>query len=137
MTIKVVEDWKPMKLSDLILECLKQGYGVSIDPDPLYLQRVVLSLRYRDLKIEYRFNFREESLIEKESMLALTLERLKSSIKAEFTKEELRKTVEIGEAPYGYCPKCGEVGISRERRPNGNDVCENGHTYPSSEAKFP
>ena len=32
---------------------------------------------------------------------------------------------------YGNCPICGADGISRERRPNGNDTCANGHTYPS------
>lgn len=32
---------------------------------------------------------------------------------------------------YGYCPTCGAKGISRERRVDGNDICENGHTYPS------
>ena len=35
---------------------------------------------------------------------------------------------------YGYCPRCGGRGYSRERRPNGNDKCVNGHTYPSLEA---
>jgi hypothetical protein len=35
-------------------------------------------------------------------------------------------------APYGYCPTCGGLGLSRERRPNGNDRCENGHEYQSS-----
>jgi hypothetical protein len=33
--------------------------------------------------------------------------------------------------PYGYCPRCGGIGLSRERRPNGDDRCENGHKYPS------
>lgn len=36
--------------------------------------------------------------------------------------------------PYGYCPHCREPGESRERRPNGNDRCKNGHVYPSSAA---
>lgn len=36
--------------------------------------------------------------------------------------------------PYGYCPACGAPGKTRERRPNGNDTCENGHTYPSAQA---
>ena len=36
--------------------------------------------------------------------------------------------------PYGYCPICGSPGKSRERRPNGNDKCHNGHTYPSHNA---
>jgi hypothetical protein len=35
---------------------------------------------------------------------------------------------------YGYCPKCGAIGVERERRPDGNDVCENGHTYKSKDA---
>lgn len=34
-------------------------------------------------------------------------------------------------APYGYCPICGEKGRSRERRLNGDDMCYNGHNYPS------
>ncbi len=33
---------------------------------------------------------------------------------------------------YGYCPYCAAPGVERERRPNGNDKCEAGHTYPSS-----
>lgn len=37
--------------------------------------------------------------------------------------------------PYGRCPVCGEPGKDRERRPNGNDTCPNGHSYPSSTAK--
>ena len=35
---------------------------------------------------------------------------------------------------YGKCPLCGAPGISRERQPNGNDKCSNGHTYPSRTA---
>ncbi len=35
---------------------------------------------------------------------------------------------------YGTCPNCGSPGVSRERRPYGNDKCENGHTYPSGAA---
>ena len=40
-------------------------------------------------------------------------------------------------AVYGYCPKCGAKGVQRERRPDGNDKCVNGHTYPSSKATPP
>jgi hypothetical protein len=36
--------------------------------------------------------------------------------------------------PYGRCPECGNRGISRERRPNGNDECTHGHVYPSRNA---
>ena len=38
------------------------------------------------------------------------------------------------EINYGFCPMCGAPGFSRERRPNGDDVCERGHKYPSLNA---
>lgn len=44
-------------------------------------------------------------------------------------------TMTMNEAPYGYCPLCGAPGGERERRPNGDDRCGNGHTYPSADAK--
>lgn len=47
---------------------------------------------------------------------------------------ELDTNRQPGEAPYGYCPKCGAEGYSRERRPGGNDKCAKGHTYPSAQA---
>ena len=28
---------------------------------------------------------------------------------------------------YGFCPECHAPGVVRERRPNGNDVCQAGH----------
>lgn len=37
--------------------------------------------------------------------------------------------------PYGFCPICGKPGVTRERRPDGNDTCTNGHTYKSSASK--
>ena len=37
-------------------------------------------------------------------------------------------------SPYGKCPTCGANGVTRERRPNGNDKCERGHEYPSASA---
>jgi len=33
---------------------------------------------------------------------------------------------------YGRCPTCGKHGVSRERRLCGNDICEDGHVYPSA-----
>lgn len=36
--------------------------------------------------------------------------------------------------PYGYCPYCWAEGYTRERRPDGNDVCTKGHSYPSKSA---
>lgn len=35
---------------------------------------------------------------------------------------------------YGACPMCGAPGVNRERRPNGDDTCANGHKYPSAKA---
>ncbi len=43
-------------------------------------------------------------------------------------------TEEQIETPYGYCPKCGAAGQQRERRPNGDDICEKGCKYPSRDA---
>ena len=40
-------------------------------------------------------------------------------------------------AVYGYCPECGAKGVMRERRPDGNDKCANGHTYQSCKATHP
>ena len=34
-------------------------------------------------------------------------------------------------ANYGYCPVCGAKGTSRERHPDGNTTCVNGHKYKS------
>lgn len=36
---------------------------------------------------------------------------------------------------YGFCPFCKAEGILREKRPNGDDRCSNGHSYPSSSAR--
>lgn len=36
--------------------------------------------------------------------------------------------------PYGYCPVCGSEIASRERRPDGNDICDEGHKFPSKDA---
>ena len=51
-------------------------------------------------------------------------------------KQALAQTQELV-AVYGYCPECGAKGVMRERRPNGNDKCANGHTYPSSASTPP
>lgn len=50
---------------------------------------------------------------------------------------ELGVERKVLDAPYGYCPRCGEKGSQRERRPNGNDLCVKGHSYPSKEAVKP
>jgi hypothetical protein len=38
---------------------------------------------------------------------------------------------------YGHCPVCGAKGVTRERRPGGDDRCANGHTYKSMHATTP
>ena len=62
-----------------------------------------------------------------------------------FTPDDLQDSLTIedcGEfmdglsyAPYGFCPVCKSVGVSRERRPNGDDICTDGHRYPSTSSK--
>lgn len=34
----------------------------------------------------------------------------------------------------GRCPRCLGLVVRRERRMNGNDVCENSHQFPSVDA---
>ena len=43
-------------------------------------------------------------------------------------------TTDAPSAPYGFCPICGSPGRLRERRLDGNDVCEKHHSYPSKDA---
>lgn len=52
----------------------------------------------------------------------------------ELAQETVDKILE--KAKLGYCPKCGEPGKTRERRPNGNDKCVKGHVYPSNKSVF-
>ena len=64
--------------------------------------------------------------------------RLKVSAppKIRIDRQEIREAIEAENAtlPYGRCPHCHRPGKMRERRPNGNDICENGHEYPSKDA---
>ncbi len=46
----------------------------------------------------------------------------------------MKQNEELKACPYGFCPNCGEMGQSRERRPNGNDTCIKGCVYPSRNA---
>ena len=50
--------------------------------------------------------------------------------------EQGKQSPWVGASLYGYCPTCGAPGVSRERRPNGDDQCTNGHVYPSADAKL-
>jgi hypothetical protein len=43
------------------------------------------------------------------------------------TEKQLNPPITV----YGYCPKCGAMGKMRERRIGGDDICFNGHRYPS------
>ena len=69
------------------------------------------------------------------------LERIAREALADHAMQEVQRLgQEIEQEPvavYGYCPECGAKGVMRERRPNGNDKCANGHTYPSSTSTPP
>ena len=54
------------------------------------------------------------------------------TMKEKFSNQEI--SIDKKGSVYGYCPFCGAPGITRERCPNGNDTCENGHKYLSSTA---
>jgi hypothetical protein len=47
------------------------------------------------------------------------------------------KAVQEPVGVYGHCPICGAKGVTRERRPDGDDRCANGHTYKSMHATTP
>lgn len=40
------------------------------------------------------------------------------------------------ENPYGRCPHCDAPGVEKDRSPDGNTKCENGHVYPSKAAVY-
>ncbi len=72
---------------------------------------------------------------------SLTTGRFKTtSLKGETEMSKEKKAAKIKvvkekkDNVYGFCPVCGAPGETRERRANGNDTCENGHTYPSKDA---
>lgn len=50
------------------------------------------------------------------------------------TADEIAHPKPKADALYGVCPKCYKPGKSRERRPDGNDTCVDGHVYKSSRA---
>lgn len=53
--------------------------------------------------------------------------RMKKMVAGRISKDKQKN-------PYGYCPICKAPGKLRERRPDGDDTCRNGHTYKSSTA---
>lgn len=66
-------------------------------------------------------------------------ERRPWTAEPEFIREARRYVSAETQPPrasaYGYCPVCRAPGANRERRPYGNDTCQNGHVYPSQNAK--
>ena len=71
---------------------------------------------------------------------SLLVNTLKKALAEPAMSEVQRLGQEIEQEPvavYGYCPECGAKGVIRERRPNGDDKCANGHTYPSSTSTPP
>lgn len=50
------------------------------------------------------------------------------------TADEIAHPKPKADALYGYCPECYKPGKSRERRPDGDDTCVDGHVYKSSMA---
>ena len=80
----------------------------------------------------------EINMIHRNHDTAITV--LKKALAEHAMRETQRLGQEIEQEPvavYGYCPQCGAKGVMRERRPNGNDKCANGHTYPSSTSTPP
>jgi hypothetical protein len=85
-----------------------------------------ISLAQRDL-FEYMYVNKNDV---RASEIHNELKNLSNRISTLIKDRPIKKVV-----GYGFCPQCGAKGVSRERRINGNDKCENGHSYPSREAK--
>lgn len=51
-----------------------------------------------------------------------------------FGREKLSGSFKVRGPIFGLCPMCDAQGLSRECRPDGYDVCENGHEYLSKDA---
>jgi len=75
----------------------------------------------------------EFAMVIEDRIVGADLIRLRHLARAALTQRPAAQTE--GEAPYGYCPECGAPGVMRERRPNGDDSCSNGHRYPSRTAR--
>lgn len=96
----------------LVNQRIDSGYtpsgGLALNSAGSYLQAMVL----KPVEVPFKEN----------QTYAVSSENGELSVKA------------VDDAPIGYCPFCGAKGWMRERRPNGNDQCENRHTYPSVDA---
>lgn len=68
-----------------------------------------------------------------EDQAALAEHQLKVATEDEETKRKESEPKGTMKAPFGYCPDCGEVGVSRDLH-NQQDGCKNGHLYPSGNA---
>jgi hypothetical protein len=49
---------------------------------------------------------------------------------------QVNEETQVTEAATPHCPFCRSPVASRERRPNGNDKCEQGHVFPSSKCIY-
>jgi len=59
---------------------------------------------------------------------------VKVAVFLKFLERLLESTMEDNDKyGLGYCPKCNEGVYIREKRLNGDDICVNGHRYPSKD----
>lgn len=76
----------------------------------------------------------DEEIIEASSQARNNIDFAETWLEAVQSWEAAGKPRDEPHRPYGSCPTCGSPGRSRERRPNGNDMCNLGHIYPSATA---
>jgi hypothetical protein len=100
------------------------------ESDVLFMERVIergerlSDLGWHNARVSWRRLHR--SLIDAEKRIA--------ELQAQIAALQAAPQAEPVASTYGNCPRCGSPGVARERRPNGNDKCSKGHTYPSREA---
>jgi hypothetical protein len=74
----------------------------------------------------------------KDEALQMCLEYIETDAhERKYVRHAIKAALEVKVEPvavYGYCPVCGAKGTSRERHPDGNTTCVNGHKYKSRDA---
>ena len=93
-----------------------------------YMDTVELHISTEQLKAQADATYNSPAYKEFKAAEAAEISAIRHSCRTSTSNAEKVPSI------YGYCPICLAPGNSRERRPDGNDVCLHGHTYPSAKA---
>lgn len=86
---------------------------------------------FRDL-VKVIIPYLEAATKELEVRTALMGMEYREIVDKQEEQEKQEQGVGMMRAPFGYCPECGAIGVSRDR--DGTDICKSGHVYHSDTA---